>query len=339
MNELFFPALGAAIVFLVAAPLLTVTARALLDALPTAETIGAHSSPWRLALILAPTFGPALWLVSAIIHQVEEPGPLTACIVDHLGGEVCRDLLLFGLVLASTLSLGALRELRQPRRRATPLTSDSSPSAARVRDIVAEHPGLGAFAARIHVVHQGAAPACTRGLLRPRVEVERALVEQLSDEELCATLLHEVEHAREHDPMRLFVARVALGSNPLGRLLEAALARYCFSREALCDLRAVQRGADPLALARSIVAAANPDARPTIHPALGGAGIAGVRARVQLLLGYASAPPAPLEAQSRVGFVSTLVPLLVASPHLLGTAPLDLLHHHVERAALLLGLG
>lgn len=339
MNELVFPVIGAMIVFFLAVPLLTVIARAILLALPTKKDgVAGQVSPLRFALIVAPTLGPVIWLVSAAVHQSEEGGPLAACIVDHLGSELCRDVVLFGLVLCWVLSLGVLRRVRgEGRARPVSLSADHAAS-GRVRSICEGHVTLACASWRMRVVEQGVAPACTRGLLRPRVEIEAALVSRLDDEELEAVLLHEVEHAQANDPLRFLVGQVALTINPIGRLLASELARYHFAREALCDRRAVQRGADPLALARSIVAAAVSKPKPAHVAAIGGHGIGGIRVRVQLLLGYASTWPGPAGRHAPIGIVTSLVTLLVALPHVFGTRPLDVLHHGVERAAVFLGM-
>ena len=340
MNELFFPVFGAMLVFFVAVPLLTLIARAIFIVAPARKDgVAEHVSPWRFALIVAPTLGPVIWLVSAAVHQSEDGAPLAACIVDHLGSELCRDVVLFGLVLFSILGLGVLRRIRGERRPRGAVVSARQTAVERVRSICEGHLALARFASRIRVVGEGVAPACTLGFFRPRVEVEGDIVDRLDDEELEAVLLHEVEHAQTRDPLRFFVAQVALSINPLGRLLASELARYHFAREALCDRRAVQRGADPLALARSIVAAAGPKLAPAHVAALGGHGIGGVRVRVQLLLGYAAAWPGPARQHAPVGVVTSFVTLLAALPHVLGTGPLDVLHHGIERAALFLGLG
>lgn len=337
MNELFFAVAGALLVFFVAVPVLTIAARVIFAALPD-NSVAKHVSPWRFALLVAPTLGPVIWLVSAAVHQSEGGAPLAACIVDHLGSELCRHVVMFGLVLFSILGLGVLRRLRGERglRRVQPPVGVTA--VQRVRRLSDGHFALAKYSSRIRVVGEGVAPACTRGLFRPRVEIDVALVEHLDDEELEAVLLHEVEHAQAKDPLRFFVAQVALCINPIGGVLASELARYHFAREALCDRRAVQRGANPLALARSIVATAAPKTLPAHVAALGGHGIGGVRVRVQMLLSYATAWPGPARQHPPVGVGTVFATVLVATPHLLGTGPLDLLHHGIEHAALFLGL-
>lgn len=339
MSEFLFPIVGAAIVFTLAVPLLTLVAQAALAQRPHETNINQHASPWRLALIVGPTLGPIVWLISATIHQSEEGEPIATCIIDHLGGELCRDVAFFGLLLFAVLGAGILGRLRAHRLRPEP-ASNADTEIGRIHRIVQRHAALAAFSHRIRVVENGAAPICTRGMFRPSIELEPSAIKRLDDSELEAVLLHELEHAHSSDPLRLFLAQVALSINPLGRLLKPALSRYQFGREAQCDRIAVQRGADPVALAHSIVLIASPVPATSYVSAVGGHSMRGIRLRVQLLLGYAeSSPRARTTRQPPVGVLGTLTTLLVIFPHLMGTGPLDSLHHAIERTALILGLG
>jgi Zn-dependent protease with chaperone function len=339
MTELYFPVFGAMAVFLLAVPLLTLAARAAFAAMPGARnSIDAHGTPLRYALVIGPTLGPVLWLVSAAAHQSEEGAALTACLVDHFGDELCQDVVFFGLALAAILGAGAARRAKGPPAPRSE-TAVSRAITERVRRRCHSNHSLSPFARRIRVVASGRAPVCTRGLMRPVIEIEARVVRKLSDEELEAVLLHELEHARAGDPLRFFVAQVALTVNPLGRLLERELARYCFAREVSCDRRAVQHGADPLSLARSILAVACTRPAAAFGAGLTGHGVDGIKVRVQLLLGYAAQWPGPATPQQRLGLVASAAALLAVLPHFAGTGPLDVLHRGVESLALLAGLG
>ncbi len=340
MRELFFPVFGTMVVFLAAVPLLTLVAYVIFATVPVSKnSIEQQGKPWRYALSVAPTLVPVIWLVSAAVHQSEQGAPLAACVIDHLGGEFCQDVVLFGLLLFAILGVGILRRLRSaynPHRNRR--VSVSSPINKRLNQVCARRADLLRFADRIRVVEQGRAPVCTRGLFRPRIEIEADTVDRLSDDELEAVLLHELEHAHAGDPFRLFVAQVALTINPLGRLLEAEFARYCFAREALCDRRAVQFGADPISLARSIVAVAGQRPTPKFTAALGGHGLEGIRVRVHLLLDYAAHRPKEAIRRGPTGVLMTALVLLAVLPHFTGTGLLDALHRGVEGVAVLIGI-
>ena len=55
MNELFFPVVGAMLVFFVVVPLLTLVARSAVALLPTTrDRVSAQESPWRFLLVVGP---------------------------------------------------------------------------------------------------------------------------------------------------------------------------------------------------------------------------------------------------------------------------------------------
>lgn len=62
---------------------------------------------------------------------------------------------------------------------------------------------------RLAVVDISRPVAITRGFLRTAVVVSTGLLERVDDEELCAILAHEAEHARMRDPLRVFCVRAA----------------------------------------------------------------------------------------------------------------------------------
>lgn len=341
MSILLFPVLGVIVVFFVAVPLFSLAASTILAHVPVRKDgVLSHVSPWRFGLIVGPTLGPLIWLISAAVHQSEEDSALVACALDHLGDAACQDVVIFGSLLFSILGVGAVsRVLRGSIRSRTTARGSVSVDggAERVRQRCAGNTALAPHKSRIIVVGAGLAPACTRGIFFPRVEIESSLVERLGDEELDAVLLHELEHVRARDPLRLFVAQVALAINPTAALLGAELSRYRFARETICDLHAVQHGADPLALAHSIVSVAG-SRMPSSVVGLSGHGIGGVRVRVQLLLGYAVRSPVTVRRRAPIDLVFACVIGLAIFPHYLGTGALDLLHLSVERAVLFLGL-
>ena len=55
--------------------------------------------------------------------------------------------------------------------------------------------------------HSAEPPACTVGLLRPRVYLSKALLDVLDPEAIEAARAHEEAHARHHDPLRLWLGQ------------------------------------------------------------------------------------------------------------------------------------
>lgn len=343
MNELVFPLAGALVVFLVVVPLATLVAKAVMVARRRAPAgLPAHGTAGAYALVIAPTLVPALWFLSAALHQSEPGQALAACAVDHLQDDSCRGALLFAGVLALILGHGVMRRLRRdlaprPAGQRLPATSRHG---RRLAALCAAHPALARAAHRIAAVTGARDPVCTRKALRPIIEIEASFMDHLDDHALAAALLHEVEHARALDPLRYLLAAVSLSLNPLARLLRPELARWRLAREAACDRGAVQAGANPLALALAIVSAARPTRAPAPAIATLG-GCDGVKLRVQLLLRYAEQSPGPRRAPSYAlpgtPFFLALL-LLLALPHATGTALLDVLHQGIEIAVLGSGL-
>jgi hypothetical protein len=114
-------------------------------------------------------------------------------------------LLLGGIVLA-TLVLASWELVRQLLR-----VSRLNHSLNALGDRAGTDPGPFASSGvtRYQVVPAEALLCFCVGLLRPRVVVSTALIDELSPAELRAALAHEASHQRRHDPLRLLVGRVA----------------------------------------------------------------------------------------------------------------------------------
>jgi hypothetical protein len=337
-----FALLGAAVVFLLIVPTVTLVAKATLmfrrRRLRSLLRIGSAGG-WTW--VVGPVLFPALWFLSGALHQSEPGAALASCLYDHLGSTVCHDALLLAAGIALLLATAFVRRIgpelwgRSARRRRASARSQSR----RLSRLCAGHPQLRGL--RVSAVRGAADSIRTRGVFRPVVEVDAALVAGLDDDALTAALLHEAEHVRGLDPLRNLVAGVCLSLNPLAWLLRPELARWQLAREAACDRAAVRSGADPMALAEAIVAAARPAAATATacSARLCGPGLGGVRLRVSLLL--ADSP----RARSSVGSQRPLLPIIllilaaVWLPHSAASGPLELIHVGLERALHVLGLG
>lgn len=342
MNELLASVLGAGLVVGLAVPLATLAAKVFLVARwhrdPDPRRQGSLST---FLILLAPSLGAVLWFVSAALHLSEPGSAVGVCTLDHAGATACLDALLFALLLsgliATALTRGWWRHVAESGRRATPMRADDQ-AALRLRRLGERHPRLRALRTRIIAVEGEAHPVCTRGLLRPVIEISRHLIERLDDQGLTAALLHEAEHHGARDPLRYLVASASLAINPCGFLLRKELCRWRAAREAVCDEWAVRRAADPLALADALVAVARLDGPLRGFAAgLGGPEHGLLRLRVHLLLDYVSRPPGRPSSGSTWMAVSAGA-TVTALPHLVGAWPLDLAHAALEQALAALGL-
>lgn len=145
--------------------------------------------------------------------------------------------------------------------------------------------------------------ACTVGLLRPRVVIDRQLAEILDESELQAVLEHEQAHARHRDPLRIWLAQIV---TDLQWPLPAAGARWRAWRRELevrRDEDALARGVHGADLASAILKVARLSHECTAE---GAALVQGpdLEARIARLLD----PQTRSDATSRWG-----IPLLVTS--------------------------
>jgi hypothetical protein len=109
---------------------------------------------------------------------------------------------------------------------------------------------------RSQIGSRAGCPACTIGLLRPRVLISSELAEVLDADELRAVREHEAAHARHRDPLRIICLRFAAD---LQWPVPSAARRYLQWRCALelaCDEEARAHGVDGEDLASGILATA-----------------------------------------------------------------------------------
>jgi beta-lactamase regulating signal transducer with metallopeptidase domain len=178
------------------------------------------------------------------------------------------------------------------------------------------------------VAEEGVLVAVT-GLGRPRIVVSQAALQRLDDEELAASLAHELGHVRRRHRPLLVGARL-LGA--LGRPLpgtRAAERELIFSLERDADEYAVRETRDPLALASAICKAAETRVAPSALSGLHGHGRVGLRLEYLVSDGRRPAGRA-LERTARALLVALAVMalgLVVSVPALAFAAP------EVERAA------
>lgn len=334
MSELAFPFAGIALLFMVVIPALTVLSKVGLSCLRRRSALSERGDA-AFVLLVAPSVVPIAWFFSAALHQAEPGKALAACVHDHLEPASCSD----AIVLAATLGVAVLwavsSRMRRSRSTAVAKRGDAG-IAARLATICARHPELAVEASRILVLEAAHHAFCTRGILRRRIEVDSGAIAVLDDAAIEGALLHELEHLRAWDPLRFLVATASLALNPMASFLRDELREFRMSREIACDRSAVSHGADPLALAEAIVAAASTTKRTGFVACLGESRIESVRVRVQLLLEYVAARP-KLTRRTATGVVAALacVALLLGLPHA-WDAPLEAFHHHVERAASLI---
>lgn len=164
-------------------------------------------------------------------------GALSACIFFLFGLEHIPFSSLAIVFFAAASGVGLARALRAYRRErrllaALPLTpivtGPLHESTARA--------GIGLFA-----LHSSRPAAFCAGLLRPRLVVSTGLLERLDAEEQQAVVYHELAHARNREPLRCLLARLAARTFFWLPALGALLERYLLLKELVADREAVTR--------------------------------------------------------------------------------------------------
>lgn len=338
MRELEFPVLAFVFVFVVIVPLLTLASRTLLrrrtHRAATPHAIGTHSIYMHFVL---PVLAPVLWLSTAAVAALTTPGG-GPCLREHGLAEwanICLEPALFATLLVGSLSLVFMRKERVSSRSlcSRGRVGREAPSMQRIAALAVSRPALRELRGRLVAVDHGEELLSTRGWLRPRIYVHTELARELDDSALAAALLHEAEHARALDPARFLLASVCLSINPVAFLLQRDYDRWRFARELVCDQGAVDRGADPAALAHAIVIAARPrPIRRRCIACLCDGGIKALELRVAFLLDRVSAPnPAPMCASDRpVVPLAVTCALLIVLAVAAGSGSIDALHIGAE---------
>jgi beta-lactamase regulating signal transducer with metallopeptidase domain len=342
MTELAFPLLGTLVVFLVAVPAMTLVSKAILvHRRKRARRLPCFGSNAIWLLMIAPVIAPVVWFISAALHQSEPGGAAAACLNEHLGGEACQDALALalGLTLLVVYIVARRTHIEIVRRGVAPKTyADLSETTQRLARLCAAHPRLRNL--RVSVNAHLPQAICTFGLLRPRIEVSTKLLGALDDDALTAALLHEAAHVRAFDPLRYFILSVCQSLNPLARMLGTEWQGWRLAREAACDEEAVRRGGEPLSLAEAILTAARYTSGPMPCSAasLGDGGVGSIQLRVELLLGYAEGGQARIRTEVPLLGLATVLAVVAALPHVLGSGPLDSIHLGIETTLVLIGV-
>jgi Zn-dependent protease with chaperone function len=339
VTTLVFPLTALAALFLGVMPITTLIAQALLARrrarLPW-RTVGDHAT---FALLVTPTLLPLAWFASAALHQSEPARAIETCLIEHLGVDHCIDAVALLALLFVGIVAVTVRRIRVERVGFVghPLPPDD-PRQHRIDALCRARPALARR--RVAVVREAPAPAFVHGWLAPRIVLDAAFVDAETDDRvLAAVLLHEAAHADARDPLRSFGARLCLALNPAGGRLRAELSHWQQAREIACDIEAVTRGGDPLALAQGIVRAARRQNRapgrtpcrsvPALAP-LCGHEPAALRLRIALLL--EPIPPAATDRSHRLLLIAVIVAAL--APHLIAPGAFESFHHLVERLVL-----
>lgn len=248
------------------------------------ESPEGYSTPDVLFAIVAPTLIALAWVISGGTHMFRTFGRgllAQTSTVEHF-------FVVGGLSYLGYRTVRKLLETQTGFADRADLPTESLAS-KRLRAVCRSHPVLEEFTHRIRAVNAIDAPCVTRGIFKAETLVHCEFIDQLSQGELQAALLHEVAHARARDPLHKCLGTIATMLNPVGFLLKPELTRWLWACELTCDWRALSYGADRTELAGAVVSAARGTQRCRhdhgVH--IHGEDNRRIELRIQLLLGDA----------------------------------------------------
>lgn len=261
-----------------------------------------------LLLVLSPSISH--WLGFGVDHCYGHGHSGHLCIshTPWVMGSIFEWALLGGLAaVASAWLIAAIARWRRARATLISLSTLSRPAKAM--------PGLRVVSSRRHFVF-------TLGLLRPRVFVTSALLDDIHPHELASVVAHEQAHQGRRDGLRLFLAET-LGGWHVPAMRRRIFADLHLAIEQACDEVAASQLGDRLRVAETILRLTRLIASPvpclgTVEPAFTGADVV---PRIESLL----RPPIPRHPP-----VLARVTVVTASTLLLGLASSDWWHHGVE---------
>lgn len=173
-------------------------------------------------------------------------------------------------------------------------------------------------------------PICTVGFLRPRVVFDPHLARALDDGVIRAALEHELAHARHRDPLRIWLAQLAVDLQWPWPWAHRRLRCWLQLLEHARDDEALRHGASGTELAAAVVAAAryaSRASRPAARAWLAGGEAAllgdacALALRVERLLAPRREQPVAIEpSASRVPAALALLALLLCAVLALGVA-------------------
>lgn len=220
---------------------------------------------------------------------------------------------LFIVATASGALAGCRTLIRQHRGTRALLRACLAARSPRRRTIekMAQRVGL---SGRLDVVALDIATGFCYGYLRPRVLVSTALLELLPPDELEALLLHEREHLRRRDPLKMAVGKLLASTLFFIPALRALYERYLIEKELAADRAAVAEQRGPSCLSAALVRLV--ERGHGRRPALAAGADEALAARIDALLGE---PPRVGVRLGSEGFAASMVAVALTALPLLAT--------------------
>jgi Zn-dependent protease with chaperone function len=254
--------------------------------------------------------------------------PLADDLVPHLASYA------FMLAMVAGATVGARAVLRQTRSTRALLTACLAVRTPRIGLLESLGPRL-QLHDRLDVVDLSDPVAFCYGFVRPRVLVSTGLIELLSAHELEAVLLHEREHLRRLDPLKVAVGRLLASTGFFVPVLGALYRRFLVEKELAADRAVIAAQGDEASLGAALIRLVERHAM--VRPPIGAGAGEALEARIDALLGDPVRRGLHLGASGLA--VSVVVASLAALPLFATPLPSDVVasHHNVVAGCHLTG--
>jgi Zn-dependent protease with chaperone function len=180
-----------------------------------------------------------------------------------------------------------------------------------------------------HLIDAPGLGACTTGLLRPRIAVDRTLWRKLSNDQRRAVLRHEAAHRQRRDPLTLFVLQIC-AALAIPTQAVKLIRRWQMDTETECDRHAadVMGSPDPVVSALLVIARHHRETRLITLPIGASAAGSELEGRVRTLL---ADTPSPRSANLACDALAVMLSGVAAST-VVSLVAGDLIHHAAETA-------
>jgi len=343
MNELLFPLGTLFLLSGVIIPILSLLTRIRIGYFqrnhPSFQSL--HTNRLLFWLLL-PTALPIVWIVFSIVHlgysDVVHTSHESICLLNHeqfWTDEAILLTIMMGISLIFAIRI-YLEELHQSS--VAPVHNPMLES--RIHHI-RQKLTIGS-GSKVLLIKQAKFAAQSVGIIQPKVLLSAEWVAQIDDDMLEATLLHEFAHHHSGDLWTGACLKLGLLMNPSAKLLQPSTAIWLQSRELMADQKALSYGANPLALAQSIVNAIrwqrqNPlQLHQDVHFCLSPSNTSLLKLRLLHLMDSTPSTPMPSKPASVLWMLGLLC--LLSLPHLLSIDLLDALHYGIEVGAQSMGV-
>jgi Zn-dependent protease with chaperone function len=247
-----------------------------------------------------------LLLAGAPAYAAGGAWPGVSCLLLPLADDLIPHLASYAFILAmlAGATVGSRAVLRQSRATRALLTACLAVRSLR-SGMLEQLEGRLQLRDRLDVVDLAEPIAFCYGYVRPRVLVSTGLIDLLPPHELEAVLLHEREHVRRLDPLKVAVGRVLVSTGFFVPVLGALYRQFLVDKELVADRAVIAAQGDGASLGAALIRLV--ERRAVIRPPLGAGASEALEARIDALLGD------PVRRNLQLGAGGLAVSLVVAS--------------------------